>query len=404
MERFLHTRFAMGCMLISAILGSSQTTEAKTCTSFAVLILTNASGVQTLLDLPAVQANGLYDYGTIRLLPGDQLLFRVKYNGEYWDCTSQVSRDGIGLPGPGMFDSGFTYNVTALGSYTTYNTTTALNADGGTGQRCNFTVAQVTNAGAPIDLMMRPGCILDGTRNTTGYGMRWDLALLGQIPCAEPYSAMGYPTSAAGVEQVDGCADLFVQRQIVDWVHLELRDPISPTTIVASANGLLSSTGAIVSTDGVGLLHMTAPPGDYRLLVAHRNHLGFITDQAIPFRGQAPVIMSYASGSLMVFMMMGLSVPPNPTCAGGTCTMHLGNTNANGTPQRISYVGAGNDRDPILVRVGGSVPTKVATGYFSEDVNLDGVVKYVGANNDRDPILQVIGGSTPTNMVFGQAP
>ena len=84
--------------------------------------------------------------------------------------------------------------------------------------------------------------------------------------------------------------------------------------------------------------------------------------------------------------------------------MRLGNTNHTGAPQRVSYVGGNNDRDRILVRVGGSTPTNVVTGYYAEDVNLDGFVKYVGENNDRDPILQLIGGSTPTNVVVGQAP
>jgi hypothetical protein len=36
------------------------------------------------------------------------------------------------------------------------------------------------------------------------------------------------------------------------------------------------------------------------------------------------------------------------------------------------------------------------------DVNRDGMVKYVGANNDRDPILQAIGGTVPTGTLSGQ--
>lgn len=40
------------------------------------------------------------------------------------------------------------------------------------------------------------------------------------------------------------------------------------------------------------------------------------------------------------------------------------------------YVGNGNDRDPILVVIGGSVPTAVVNGYYLEDTNLSGQVKY----------------------------
>ncbi|MBK9629236.1 MAG: hypothetical protein IPO56_16480 [Flavobacteriales bacterium] len=62
----------------------------------------------------------------------------------------------------------------------------------------------------------------------------------------------------------------------------------------------------------------------------------------------------------------------------------------------ILYVGLGNDRDPVLITIGGSVPTATAIGYHLSDVTLDGMVKYVGPGNDRDPILVTIGGSTPT--------
>ncbi len=38
------------------------------------------------------------------------------------------------------------------------------------------------------------------------------------------------------------------------------------------------------------------------------------------------------------------------------------------------------------------------SGYFNLDVNLNGIVSCTGANNDRDPILVNIGGTVPTNM------
>ena len=71
---------------------------------------------------------------------------------------------------------------------------------------------------------------------------------------------------------------------------------------------------------------------------------------------------------------------------------------------RIAYTGAGNDRDPILTAVGGTIPTNTILGYRREVLNMDGVVKYTGSNNDRDIILQNIGGSIPTNVRFAQFP
>ena len=71
---------------------------------------------------------------------------------------------------------------------------------------------------------------------------------------------------------------------------------------------------------------------------------------------------------------------------------------------QLVYVGGSNDRDPILVAVGGSVPTNTATGYSMEDVNMDGVTRYVGGGNDRDPILVNIGGTVPTSVKVEQLP
>jgi hypothetical protein len=54
--------------------------------------------------------------------------------------------------------------------------------------------------------------------------------------------------------------------------------------------------------------------------------------------------------------------------------------------------------------VGGTLPTATVTGYWAEDVNMDGVVSYTGANNDRDPILVNIGGTEPNNVRTQQLP
>lgn len=70
----------------------------------------------------------------------------------------------------------------------------------------------------------------------------------------------------------------------------------------------------------------------------------------------------------------------------------------------LLYVGDGNDRDPILALIGGSVPTNSVAAYALADTNLDGVVKYTGGGNDRDVILANIGASVPTATRVEQLP
>ncbi|MBK7297474.1 MAG: hypothetical protein IPI91_12955 [Flavobacteriales bacterium] len=68
------------------------------------------------------------------------------------------------------------------------------------------------------------------------------------------------------------------------------------------------------------------------------------------------------------------------------------------------YTGQNNDRDLILLTIGGITPTNSVTGYLLADVNLDGTVLYTGQNNDRDIILTNIGGVVPTATVLEQMP
>jgi hypothetical protein len=47
---------------------------------------------------------------------------------------------------------------------------------------------------------------------------------------------------------------------------------------------------------------------------------------------------------------------------------------------QLKYTGIDNDRDPILMSIGGTVPTNEITGQYAQsDVNMDGSVKYAGA-------------------------
>jgi hypothetical protein len=88
--------------------------------------------------------------------------------------------------------------------------------------------------------------------------------------------------------------------------------------------------------------------------------------------------------------------------APGKNAMWSGNTRSD---DLVKYTGPANDRDPILITIGGIIPTNVVSSYYgSEDVNMDGLVKYTGFNNDRDLILQNIGGIIPTAVLNQQLP
>jgi hypothetical protein len=86
---------------------------------------------------------------------------------------------------------------------------------------------------------------------------------------------------------------------------------------------------------------------------------------------------------------------------GGAMVLWAGDVNFDG---EVLYTGGDNDRDPVLLQIGGSVPTNSTSGYTSTDVNLDGITRYTGEGNDRDPILLTVGGTVPTATRAAQLP
>lgn len=221
--------------------------------------------------------------------------------------------------------------------------------------------------------------------------MRDDLRSAGLLPLSEPYSGAGYTYVGGGAGASIDPAWLSVtgSRAIVDWVVLEVRTNTAPYPVLRSKPAILLRNGEVWDTDGDPYVNFgVLPPGFRRLAIRHRNHLGVITAN--------PVTMTEHPGPATDFRFTSTSLGGTQATmlVGLTRCLWPGDVTSDGV---VKYVGAGNDRDPILQAVGGSTPTNVVNNVYSRaDTNMDGVIKYVGADNDRDVILQTIGGSTPT--------
>ena len=235
--------------------------------------------------------------------------------------------------------------------------------------------------------------ILDGAYRTANSLMVDSLRKQNHLPLTEPYSAMGHSvsgplTTTPSVLAVTG------NNAVVDWVLVELRATTSPYAVLEARVGLVQRDGDVVAPDGVSPLGFCQNAGNYRIAVRHRNHLGAMSGANIAL-GAGATVVDFTSSSFSTF---GTNAR---RAVGSVRTLWSGNVVAN---TELKYVGDGNDRDPILSAIGGSVPTSTATGYLMSDVNLDGQAKYVGADNDRDPILTNIGGTVPTSILSEQLP
>ncbi|HRD54167.1 MAG TPA: hypothetical protein PKY96_16130, partial [Flavobacteriales bacterium] len=225
--------------------------------------------------------------------------------------------------------------------------------------------------------------------------MHDSLRSLIDFPLTEPFTALGYAHVTGGGETISPQVLASPGNDaIVDWVLVELRDANDNTSVVASRCALVQRDGDVVATDGLSPVTLGIGAGAYHVAIRHRNHLGTMTADTARF---------YSGVTQVDFTLLSTQLygTEGQKQMGARRALWAGDVNFNSS---VQYVGEDNDRDPILVSIGGSTPTSTANGYLPTDVNLDGRVKYVGERNDRDPILVNVGGSTPTNIREAQLP
>jgi Fungalysin metallopeptidase (M36)/Fungalysin/Thermolysin Propeptide Motif len=238
--------------------------------------------------------------------------------------------------------------------------------------------------------------MLEGPYDPGTLKMRDDLRVAGIIPNAEPYTGFGFAQASDGGGEVlqPGATSTTGDNAVVDWVLVELRNAITPTTIVATRTALVQRDGDVVAEDGLSPISLLAAAGNYHVAIRHRNHLGAMTSTPVALNG-TPLTLDFTNGSVATYGTDAQKIN------GTKRLLWTGNAVHDGL---LKYTGTTNDRDPILTRVGGTVPTATANGYWPEDHTLDGVVKYTGISNDRDPILVNIGGTVPTATRVEQLP
>ncbi len=235
------------------------------------------------------------------------------------------------------------------------------------------------------DSQLALSLVLEGAWN--GGAMRTDLKTAGVLPASDPYG-MGASMNPVLLERSGSNAP-------VDWVMVQLREGANHVNVVDELAAVVLADGRVVMPNGEEPLWFAdAPRASYKVAAWHRNHLAAMTSASTAF-GSGVVRIDLSDPSTLMY-----GTDPR-RILGSVAALWAGDVNADGA---LFYTGEGNDRDPILARIGGSVPTATVSGYYSEDVNLDGFVRYVGEGNDRDPILVNIGGSVPTATRAEQLP
>jgi hypothetical protein len=374
--RSLHTS-SMGLLILHALLPSYLLANDKGCTvmAFAEIIRADDS-VEELAGSPFP--------GPVVTLNGNDLV-RVTIETNLAGCTSIYARvRKNNLPDTTFLVNDYSQSFfrSGAGAYSvefTYPIGTIVDVE----QPAYFTIGNYPT------ISITAGVWLFGAYDPNSTLMRDDLRASGLLGSSPLLSVTGNDA-------------------IVDAVTIEFRDQSSPSTILVSLSLRVQRDGDIVTADGNPIITAILPSAPYYVSIRHRNHLGAMTATAHNLTN-SPTTFDFRSSTLPLW---GTNATRS---AFSTRLLWAGNSNEPyswstdlgwgqwGT-RAIKYTGADNDRDPILTRIGGTIPTSTMNGYYNEDVNMDGVVKYTGANNDRDIILQTIGGTVPTAVRLEQLP
>jgi xyloglucan-specific exo-beta-1,4-glucanase len=239
---------------------------------------------------------------------------------------------------------------------------------------------------------------LQGAYNASTGLMNDNLRQSAIIPQNEPFSTLtGFTHMGSGGGETATPSVLTSDNgdnTLVDWVFLELRDKDNVSSVKATRSALVQRDGDIVDVDGTSPVTFNIAPDDYYVAIRHRNHLGARTASAVSLPNAVTLDFTTPLTPSLFYGTNSLK-----DLGGGKLGLYMGNVIQDGF---LKYSGAGNDRLPILTRIGGTNITATVNGYFSEDCNMDGVVKYSGSGNDRLPILSNIGGTNITATITEQ--
>lgn len=240
--------------------------------------------------------------------------------------------------------------------------------------------------------------LLQGAYNSSTGLMVDDLRHLGYLPKQQPYGSLsdsfGYTNSPNAVSpfghmgkeiMTDAVYTVVGNEAVVDWILIELRDPINPAKRIMTHASVLQRNGNVVNskTGSKEILIHDVKPGNYYVAIDHRNHMGVMT--------AAPLALSAVPALVDFTTPKTATYGKNAQLTSSTLAMlWAGDVNNSNT---IITNGPGSDLNvmlgALLIAPGNSgVNTAyLMPGYFATDINLDGVTLYAGPKNDSNLML-----------------
>ena len=182
------------------------------------------------------------------------------------------------------------------------------------------------------------------------------------IPLHQPYNVA--PWNYAGTENVASLPD-----GVVDWVLVELRTATTGSTAFASRAGWLKVDGSITDIAGLApIVFAGYDPGNYYVVVRHRNHLPIMTPTALAIDNNTPRY-DFTTGQGQAF-----GTNPMVNLGGGVFGMYAGNSTGDGVINVLDFNA-----------VGAHI---FQSGYLSGDHDMNGIVNVLDFNPVGQNIFQ----------------
>lgn len=220
---------------------------------------------------------------------------------------------------------------------------------------------------------------LQGGMNTGNTAMRNDLQVAGILPLQSTTANSQAPLSVySAINNAGGAAGA-----VTDWVEVQLRS--APGTIVERHSFLVKTNGSIVNPDGSSTLLFSSPPGNYHVVIDHRNHLPVMTGTMLAMNEATPATVDFRAPGTAVYNLNGANAAR--ATAGSFSALWGGDVNHDGY---IYYSDPANDRDALFSILGFDQSGFLDT-YNRGDVNLDAFTYYSDPGNDRDFLFNILG-------------
>lgn len=217
----------------------------------------------------------------------------TRKNGASWDFGDGVTST---VPNP-------VHTYATYGNYVVKLTST---------DSCGLVSIKYDTAKVIKYVAIRPKVILQGAYNDTTGIMDNYFDYTNLLPNNEPYTNLGYIHTAGGGGEVANNSVLRTPNlNVVDWIVVELRDTVSPATVLASRAALLLDDGNIVDLDGIKPVKFKyMEHRNYNVAIRHHNHLGIRTASKLFLSASPAKIVDFRSASLSIgseYVLFGLN-------------------------------------------------------------------------------------------------